>query len=456
QCARFVPRVRAAGGRLLAAVLTGIFVTTLSVTVAAHEIPSEVKIQVFFKPEGQRLRVLVRAPLEAMTDIDWPLLGVEGFLDISRADPYLKDASTLWLGDNLFVHENGTPLPYPTVAAVRASQPTDGAFESYDRALAQVLGPPLPPTPPLIRIQGMLDVLFEYPIASDRSQFTIYPRFVRLGVQTTTLIRFLPPDGPDRFFELHGDSGPVLLDPRWFEAAWRFTKSGFFHIVDGAEHVLFLIALVVPFRRMRALVPIVTSFTVAQTLTIIASVYDMAPSALWFPVLVETLTAASILYLAFENIAAPRLERRWIMTFAFGLVHGFAFAFELQQTLQFAGRHVLTSLVAFNIGIQAGLLLLLVLLVPSLTLFFRFVVPERLGTIVISTLVAHSAWHWTWERYGLLVRYQFMWPVIDAAFLALVLRWLMVLVVLVTAGYIIHGLVERVDAPGRRGEASGG
>lgn len=414
----------------------------------AHEIPSEVKIQLFFKPEGQRLRVLVRAPLEAMTDIDWPLIGVEGLLDVSRAGPFLKDASTLWLGDNLTVTENGAPLPYPTVGAVRASLRNDGAFDVYERALAQTTGAALPSDSRLVKNEGMIDVLFEYPISSETSHFSLYPRFVRLGIQTTTLVRFLPPVGNERLFELHGDSGPVLLDPRWFEAAWRFVSDGFFHIIDGAEHVLFLMALLLPFRRLKTLLPIVTSFAVAQTLTVVASVYDMTPSALWFPVFVETLTAASILYLAFENVAAPRLDRRWLMTFAFGLVHGFAFAFELQQTLQFAGAHVLTSLVAFNVGTEIGLLLVVALLVPALSLLFRFIVAERLGTIVLSTLIAHAAWHWTWERYARLVRYQFVWPSIDAAFLAIVLRWLMVLVVLVTAAYMIHGMVNRVESPG--------
>jgi len=423
-----------------------------SVPVGAHEIPSEVRILLFFKPEGQRLRVLVRAPLEAMTDIDWPLVGIEGLLDVPRADPFLRDASTLWLGDNVFVTENGVPLPYPTVAAVRASLPSDRAFEAYETAVTQTTGERLPNDARLVKNQGMIDVLFEFPIGSDQSRFAIYPRFARLSSQTQTIIRFLAPGQPERVFEIHGDGGMILLDPRWFEAAWRFVKEGFFHIIDGAEHLLFLFVLLVPFRRLRALVPIVTSFTLAQTLTILASVYDMTPAALWFPTFVDLLTAASILYLALENIVGPRLERRWIMTFAFGLAHGFAFAFPLQQTLQFAGGHVFASLVAFNIGIEAGLLLLVALLVPALTLFFQFAVAERIGTIVLSALVAHTAWHWTWERYDQLTQYQFVWPVIDALFLAMVLRWLMVLVVLVGAGYIIHGFVRDNEDGNRRAE----
>ena len=443
-----------AGRRIAALVL--LFAACVSpwlATLRGHEIPNDVVIHVFFKPEGQVLRLLIRAPLEAMTDIDWPLIGPEALLDISRADPFLHDASTLWLGDNLQVLEEGRPLPYPTVAAVRASLPSDGAFESYEQALAQIRGPRLPDDTQLIKNQGMIDVLFEYPIASDESHFSLYPRFVRLGIQTQTIVRFLGPDGRTRVFELHGDSGPVLLDPRWFQAAWRFAKDGFFHILDGSEHVLFLFCLLIPFRRLKALVPIVTSFVVAHSLSLVASVYDMAPSALWFPAFIDTLVAASILYLAFENIAGPRLERRWLMTFAFGLVHGFAFAFTLRQTQQFAGDHVFASLIAFNIGLEAGLVVLVLLIVPVLQLLFRVGLSERLGTIILSLLVGHTAWHWTWDRFNLLVQYQFVWPVIDAAFMAVVLRWMMVLVVLIGAGWMIRGWVDRVEGDVSRADA---
>ncbi len=188
------------------------------------------------------------------------------------------------------------------------------------------------------------------------------------------------------------------LDPRWFQAAWRFVVDGFFHILGGVDHLLFLLCLVIPFRRIAALVPIVTSFTIAHSITLIASAYDMAPGALWFPALVETLIAASIVYMALENIISPALRRRWMITFGFGLVHGFGFSFALRDSLQFAGNHLLTSLLSFNVGVEIGQLVVLVLVVPALDLLFRYGVAERIGTIVLSALVAHTGWHWMTER----------------------------------------------------------
>ena len=158
-----------------------------------------------------------------------------------------------------------------------------------------------------------------------------------------------------RAFEFVGDPGLVRLDPHWYQAALNFVKLGFFHILDGTDHLLFLFCLVIPFRSLRKLIPVVTSFTVAHSITLIASAYNLAPDFLWFPPLIETLIAMSIVYMALENIVGGiGVQRRWMITFGFGLVHGFGFSFALRQTLQFAGSHLLTSLLSFNIGVELG------------------------------------------------------------------------------------------------------
>jgi hypothetical protein len=151
---------------------------------------------------------------------------------------------------------------------------------------------------------------------------------------------------------------------------------------------------------------IVTSFTVAHSITLIASAFNLAPSALWFPPLIETLIAASIVYMALENIVGTAsVHRRWIITFGFGLVHGFGFSFALHETLQFAGSHLVTSLLAFNVGVELGQILVLLVLVPTLSLLFRYVVAERVGTIILSALVAHTGWHWMLERFEVLRKF---------------------------------------------------
>ena len=444
--------------------MTFVFCACLGWTpVSAHEIPSDVTIQVFFKPAGSRLRLALRVPLAAMRDIDYPkrngLINSES-LDLARADKTLRDAATLWIADFLHVYENGAVLPYPTVREVRASLQGDRSFASYDEAIAHLSGPRLPDDTEFLWSQGLLDVLFEYPIQSDRSRFAIDPQFGRLGIRTVTVLRFLPPGGAVRAFELDGSPGLVQLDPRWYQAAFRFVALGFEHILDGTDHLLFLFCLVIPFRRIRALVAVITSFTVAHSITLIASAYNIAPDALWFPPLIETLIATSIVYMALENIvgaagrgtqsdglsglsASTAFRHRWLITFGFGLVHGFGFSFALRRTLQFAGSHLLTSLLSFNIGVELGQLLVLVLLIPALDLLFRYVVEERIGTVILSAIVAHTAWHWMTERWGVLRQFRFEWPAFDLAFWATAMRWAMVAVALLGVYWLLGLLRNR-------------
>jgi hypothetical protein len=241
--------------------------------------------------------------------------------------------------------------------------------------------------------------------------------------------------------EFSGDPGLVRLDPRWYQAALRFVESGFFHILGGTDHLLFLLCLVIPFRRLVPLIMVVTSFTVAHSVTLIASAYDLGPDALWFPPLIETLIAVSILYMAIENVLGSSVRRRWMITFAFGLVHGFGFSFALRQQLQFAGAHLLTSLLSFNIGVELGQVLMLLLLVPLLEFLFRFVLAERIGTIILSVLVGHTAWHWMMERGERLSL--FPWPEFSAAQLASAARWLMLVLIFAAPLWLALGVLKR-------------
>jgi hypothetical protein len=418
----------------------------------AHEIPNEVTIQTFLRPEGQRLLFLVRAPLKAMREMDVPLRG-EGFIDLARADQVLRDSATQWIADFVKVYEDDRELPYPALQAVRVSLPGDRGFETFQQAVAHLGSPPLPVETDLRWEEGLIDVRFEYPIQSDQSRFGISPGLTRLGLRVNVVLRFQQPGRAERAFDVHGDTGIVQLDPRWHQAALRFVEDGFFHILDGIDHLLFLFCLVIPFRRLRSLVVVVTSFTLAHSVTLIASAYDLAPDSLWFPPLVETLIAISIVYMAFENIVfaakkddpagvgleARVLDRRWAVAFGFGLIHGFGFSFALRETLQFAGTHLLTSLLSFNVGVELGQLLVLALLVPALNLCFRYVLAERLGTILLSALVAHTGWHWATERGSQLL--QFPPPRFDVALLLGGVRLLIVIVIATGIAWLIFGVL---------------
>jgi hypothetical protein len=307
-----------------------------------------------------------------------------------------------------------------------------------------VNGVPLSPATRIVWQQALMDVLLEYAIGSDSTRYAIDPAFAHLGIRTLTVLRFRPPTSAERVFQFTGNPGLVPLDPRWHQAAWRFVKLGFTHILDGLDHLLFVLCLVIPVRRLRPLVAIVTAFTVAHSITLIASAFGLAPNALWFPPLIETLIALSIVWMAFENIVGAKTSRRWIVAFAFGLVHGFGFSFLLRESMQFAGAHLVTSLLAFNVGVELGQLVVLALLVPALNLLFRFVVAERIGTILLSALVAHSAWHWMTERGATLTQYEYTLPALDAAGMAALLRVLMLIVIVGAAVWALRSGLARL------------
>jgi hypothetical protein len=434
---------------LLAAVLAAVLLMALPPRAPAHEIPTNVTVHAFVKPEGERMRLLVRVPLAAMRDVVFPVQG-PGYLDVERAAPLLADLATLWISDYIELYEGGTRLQGERVAAARISLPSDRSFTEYATALVHTLsGPTLTSASQLVLEQAMLDVLFEYPIASEHSEFSLNPFLAHLGIRTATVLRFLPPGGSERVLQYLGDPGLVRLDPRWHQAALSFVKLGFLHILEGIDHLLFILCLVIPFRRFRPLVAVVTSFTVAHSITLMAAAFGLAPSALWFPPLIETLIALSIVYMALENIAGAGLRRRWMVAFGFGLIHGFGFSFLLTESLQFAGSHLFASLLAFNVGVELGQLFALLLLIPLLGLLFRHVVAERVGVILLSALVAHTAWHWMTDRGAELVEHQFAWPTLDALMVASLMRWAMLALIVGGIAWAMHGAFGRILRPGR-------
>ncbi len=387
----------------------------------AHNIPTDFAVQVFVKPESHALRVLVRAPLISTDARAW----ATGFFEFEEA---------------------GRKLSAPRLAAERLSPSLEPSFSSWDRALAYVTAPPTEHDIGDDPGQPYATVLLEYPVKSPSSPFAIRTGMTRNGGHVVTAVRFLPASGGIRAYEFLDDSGLVSLDPHWYQAAARFVVMGFEHILDGVDHLLFLLCLVIPVRRIRALIPVVTAFTAAHSITLIASASGLAPNALWFPPLIEVLIAASILYMAVENIVkAGPIRHRWRTAFGFGLVHGFGFSFVLRNTLQFAGGHLLASLLSFNLGVEFGQLFALLLAIPVLNVVFARLTGERKGTIVLSFAVAATGAVWL---IGRLIRLE------EVGFAASrsrsgadpeaeLLRWLIWIVALLGAWWIAAGIRQR-------------
>lgn len=386
-------------------------------TLWSHEIPERVAIRAYVQPDGQTLRVLLRVPVEAMRDVEFPLRD-DGTLDLVRVRGLLSEATQLWLINSIRITADGTTLDAPRIAGARIALPNDRSFDSFAAARAH-FELPLLETERIVWQQTLLDVALEYPLPSTEAALVLHPDLAHLGIRTTSVVHVIGADGADRVLTYDGNPDAIALEPSWFSTFAQFFREGFRHILGGIDHLLFVICLVLPVRRWQSLLTVVTAFTVAHSLTLGTAVLGFAPTALWFPPLVETLIAASIVWLTVENIvlSEDRLAERWPLAFAFGLVHGFGFSFALGETLQFAGGNLVSALAAFNIGVELGQIAVLSLAVPLLWLARRYVTAprERLVTIVASALVAHTAWHWMAERGADLMahRASFSWPALD-------------------------------------------
>ena len=415
----------------------------LTHTAFPHVIPDDVTVQMLAKPEGGRFHLLVRVPFTALADIIFPARA-GGDLDLPQVDGMLAGAAKTWISDWIDLYEDDALLPKPQVVETRVSLPYDTSFASYEEAWTHIRGPRLPASVQVFPDQAMLDVLFDYPIHSERSGFAIHSRLARLAVRVVTTLQFVSPRGATQVYGYQGDQGLFSLDPGWDQAVWRFGPLGFLQILKGTDYLLFLFCVALLFRRsLGAIIPFVAAFTLAHSITLIASANGLAPEALWFPVLFETLIAISVVYVAFENIVAGTpVQYRWMIAFGFGLAYGFGFSFALRPALQFGGSHVLASILSFNIGVELGQLLILALLIPALNVVFQLGVPERIGTIFLAVLAAHTGWHRMIDRARWLSASQFNWTAGNPALLATAQRWLIAALILAALAYLVFGVLR--------------
>ncbi len=414
----------------------------------SHEIPARVAVRAWVAARDTVLTLLVRVPLEAMRDLDFPERA-NGTLDMTAVRGLLPDAARLWVAEAIVVYADGADVGQGRVRAVRVALPDDRSFATWPSAYAIFERPLLGDSVSLPWRQASLDVALEYPIPSASARLEIAPRLARLGVRTLSVFNIVAVDGSVRSLSYEGDPGLVSLDPRWWQSAAQFLQVGFAHILGGVDHLLFVFCLVLPVRRWRPLVAVVTAFTVAHSITLAAAASGALPTALWFPPLVEVAIAVSILWLAVENVLLPteRLEGRWKVAFGFGLIHGFGFSFALQDQLQFAGSNLLSALAAFNVGVEAGQLLVLAVSLAVLQLLRRGLPAERvhLLTWVGSALVAHSAWHWMTTRWATLASYEMRvaMPTFDGAFALLSMRLGLIALIACAAALGLRQFVSR-------------
>ncbi len=139
-----------------------------------------------------------------------------------------------------------------------------------------------------------------------------------------------------------------------------FIFLGIQHIFIGADHILFLLGLILIGGRFRDLVKIVTSFTIAHSVTLTLAALNIVNLP---PRLIESAIALSIVYIATENFFIKKVDYRWIVTGIFGLAHGFGFA-NVLGNLGLPAKGLVVSLFSFNVGVEIGQVVIVALLLP--------------------------------------------------------------------------------------------
>lgn len=168
----------------------------------------------------------------------------------------------------------------------------------------------------------------------------------------------------------------------------QFLALGIEHILTGWDHLAFLFGLLVIGGKLRDVVKIITSFTLAHSLTLALTAFNVISIS---PRIVEPLIAASIVYVGFENIVRNNFSKRWMLTFTFGLIHGCGFASALREAGVGAnGTSVVTPLVCFNLGVEIGQLTIASIMLPLIwklkpTFPKRWVPASSIALIVIGS-----------------------------------------------------------------------
>jgi len=223
--------------------------------------------------------------------------------------------------------------------------------------------------------------------------------------RSDAIARFVPLSAPTQSFRLTADAptAEIQAEPDAFSVFTDYFFIGTEHIVFGWDHLLFVIALVLLVRTPWPVIKAATAFTVAHSMTLVATVlgYSGLPSR---PV--EALIALSIIFLAVEVALLLREPDRqtltrtypWAVAFAFGLVHGFGFAGSLAE-IGLPQVQLAAALFAFNIGVEAGQLLVVGITMLILGVLARATAKIEVPALTLTTyLIGSVGSYWLIER----------------------------------------------------------
>ena len=175
----------------------------------------------------------------------------------------------------------------------------------------------------------------------------------------------------------------------------RFLPLGVEHILFGFDHLLFLFALLLTVKSFGEIAKIVTSFTIAHSITLSLATLNIINVS---PAIVEPLIALSIIFVGLENLFKREQNGRWLLTYVFGLIHGFGFASALQEIGIGTGVGVAIPLLSFNLGVEIGQIAVVLVVLPILWKLHKSSFYHSRLVPIGSVVVTLAGIYWLIER----------------------------------------------------------
>ncbi len=302
------------------------------------------------------------------------------YLDVNalRTDPLglgrlVADGHRFTAGDAPLIAEVEQVRAYPGT-----EQPS---FASIEDAKASFEGPFHPDRFPVTYVgDTVVDTVLRYrsggPVYDYAVSSTLDPGLDGQALTANLLLDHFP--GETKVFRARGLlDQPITVSRSALAAAATFVIEGIRHILEGWDHLLFVLCLALGALRFGSLLWRATGFTIGHTVTLIAGFFGLAPSGAWFIPAVEMGIALSIIFAALIAVTkrgkATRSERMMFsITTAIGLLHGLGFSFVLHKILQVDAPDIWQSLLAFNLGVELGQVLIILATWPLFRLIARW------------------------------------------------------------------------------------
>ena len=244
----------------------------------------------------------------------------------------------------------------------------------------------------------VFDLILFYPTSGPNNRLEYYSDFQgeKFG---QTIINDHNPSGATVYSYTGRLAQPIPINPSWSRTAITFTTEGWSHILSGADHILYLLMLVVGASALGRLVVWVTGFTIGHTITLIIGTFGYVPNYTWFFPSIEILIAVSIIYTGLAALNKNSEQITFLLTIVIGLVHGLGFSTALSDLLETSGPDLVSRLIFFNLGIEIGQLVIVGLSFPLLLLLRRH--SEFIGThgnkFIVYPVIAIAVF-WTVDR----------------------------------------------------------